>query len=207
MPSQRSETPNYSRLDAGVHSTNSAAIALLAAAATGCFLVPISIDVLSRTETLRALPAEVRSSARTYVFASPQAISVPNPTIIRDGIGEGVDSDPLAGFEALNEHNWDGYGAEPISAETLQYARQLLTVMPEPLGPPDIAPAGDGSITLEWVPDDHPKLHKLFLDIGPGEKWRAYWKLRSGEFGRRLGASFTSETAAILKTLFDDLSR
>jgi hypothetical protein len=53
--------------------------------------------------------------------------------------------------------------------------------MPETFGPPAIAHHGDGSIT--WVPDDHHQLHKLFLDIGPGEKWRAYWKLRSGEFG------------------------
>jgi hypothetical protein len=117
-----------------------------------------------------------------------------------------ADDDPPATYETLNEPNWDGYGAEPISTETLGYARQLLSVMPKTFGPPHIAPGGDGSITLEWVPDDHHKLHKLFLEIGPGEKWRAYWKLRSGEFGRRLGTSFTLATAASLQAIFDDLS-
>jgi hypothetical protein len=95
--------------------------------------------------------------------------------------------------------------AEPISTETLRYARRLLSVMPETFGHPDIAPAGDGSIALEWVMDTG-ALHKLFLDIGPGEEWRAYWQRRNGEFGRLPGSSFNSDTEHILQNLFDGLS-
>jgi hypothetical protein len=56
--------------------------------------------------------------------------------------------------------------------------------MPETLLPPS-------PITATGQSRGFPTLHKLFLDIGPGEKWRAYWKLRSGEFGRRLCTSIT----------------
>jgi len=114
--------------------------------------------------------------------------------------------DPLEGYERYSKANWDGYDAEPITAETLQYARRLLSIMPEIFGLPDIAPSADGLIGLEWVPQSGP-LHKLFFDIGPGPKWRAYWTRRSGEFGRQADASFDPKTKEALQKLFRDLSR
>jgi len=113
-------------------------------------------------------------------------------------------ANPLDGYDRFKERNWDGYDAEPITAETLRYARRLLGAMPDTFGPPDIAPSGDGSIGLEWVPGDGP-LDRLFLDIGPGEEWRAYWKRRNGEFGRLPGTGFDSQTTHILQKLFADL--
>jgi hypothetical protein len=114
--------------------------------------------------------------------------------------------DALASYESLNEPNWDGYDAQPITRETLNYARRLIHIMPETFGTPDMAPSGDGSITLEWVPETGP-IHKLFLDIGPGEQWRAYWKRRNGEFGRQPGTTITPDTKRVLQKLFDDLSK
>jgi hypothetical protein len=114
--------------------------------------------------------------------------------------------DALASYESLNEPNWDGYDAEPITRETLNYARRFIHIMPETFGTPDMAPSGDGSITLEWVPETGP-IHKLFLDIGPGEQWRAYWKRRNGEFGRQPGTTITPGTKRVLQKLFDDLSK
>jgi hypothetical protein len=112
----------------------------------------------------------------------------------------------LEGYEQYSEPNWDGYNAEPITAETLQYARWLLKVIPETLGPPDIAPSADGSIGLEWVPESG-SLRKLFLDIGPGQEWRAYWNRRNGEFGRLPGRWLSPITKHTLQKLFNDLSR
>src|SRR5258707_216062 len=85
----------------------------------------------------------------------------------------------LSGYEQYEVANWDGRDALPITSETLAYARKLMRVMPKTLGEPDVAPAADGSIALEWIPDDPTrKLNKLFLDIGPAEEWCAYWTLR-----------------------------
>jgi hypothetical protein len=113
--------------------------------------------------------------------------------------------DPLEGYEQYSEAAWDGHDAAPITADTLQYARKLLNVIPKTFGPPDIAPSADGSIGLEWVADSGP-LRKLFLDIGPGTEWRAYWNRRSGEFGRLTGKSLSANTKRTLQKLFGELS-
>jgi hypothetical protein len=118
-----------------------------------------------------------------------------------------TESDPvdLEGYEQYSEANWDGYDAEPITVETLNYARRLLKIMPNTFGSPDVAPSADGSIGLEWVLESG-QLHKLFLDIGPGEEWRAYWNRRNGEFGRLPCTSFSRDTKRILEKLFDYLN-
>jgi hypothetical protein len=116
--------------------------------------------------------------------------------------------DPLKGYDKYQTANWDGYGAEAITAATLDYARRLMKAMPTAFGRPDVAPAADGTIALEWVPDHHHKLCKLFLDIGPGEEWTAYWKLRNDHFDTVTHRGFEpTTTSAILKDLFDHLSK
>ncbi|MCK1322773.1 hypothetical protein IVA94_18100 [Bradyrhizobium sp. 156] len=117
-------------------------------------------------------------------------------------------SDQLKGYEKFQTANWDGHGAEAINASTLAYARKLTKVMPTSLGAADFAPAADGTIALEWVPDEHPTLSKLFLDIGPGEEWTAYWKLRDGQFDTVTSRGFHPvTTSSILQNLFDHLSK
>jgi hypothetical protein len=124
-----------------------------------------------------------------------------------NGVVDIPTSDPLASYEMYQIANWDGEGAEPITAQTIAYARRIIAVLPKSLGAPDIAPAGDGSIALEWVPGDPKhKLDRLFLDIGPGEQWRAYWTLRTGEFRRIPQTGFSEGTKKLLADLFRDLS-
>jgi hypothetical protein len=110
----------------------------------------------------------------------------------------------FAGYERYNQVNWDGYGAEPITSETLRYARRLMPLIPATFGLPDVAPSGDGAIGLEWVLE-RGRLRKLFLDIGPGSVWRSSWTLRNGEFGRAFGTGFTSETREQLDSFFGQL--
>jgi hypothetical protein len=113
--------------------------------------------------------------------------------------------DPLASYEEYSAANWDADGAEPITPATLTFARHIMGLLPIGLGQPDVAPAADGSIALEWVPEEHHKLDRLFLDIGPGEVWRAYWMLCDGTFGRLLGEGYADNTRPTLRKLFDDL--
>jgi hypothetical protein len=141
----------------------------------------------------------------TLVSSTQSTTDPASFTSILDSILGKPTTDPLKGYEQYNQRNWDGYDAEPITTETLRYARRLLRVMPDTFGPPDIAPSGDGFIGLEWVPDGSP-LDRLFLDIGPGEEWSAYWKLRNGAFGRLHGTGFDSQTKQHLQNLFADLS-
>jgi hypothetical protein len=112
----------------------------------------------------------------------------------------------LKEYQQLKEKNWDGYDAEPITKDTLDYARKILRAMPKTFGLPEISPGADGSVALEWHPEIG-SVRKLFLDIGPGEHWRAYWKQRDGKFNRMTGSGFDKDTKRILERLFQDLSK
>jgi hypothetical protein len=116
--------------------------------------------------------------------------------------------DLLAGYEQYEKENWDGYGAKPITEATRTFASKLMKLLPTTLGTPDVAPAGDGSIALEWIPEHRThKLDKLYLDIGPGEEWTAYWRLRDGTFDTIDNEGTNLATRAILQHLFHNLSK
>lgn len=116
--------------------------------------------------------------------------------------------DALAGYERYEQENWDGYGAKPITEETRTFARKLMNLLPTKLGQPDVAPAGDGTIALEWIPDDPThKLDKLYMDIGPGEAWTAYWRLRDGTFDTIDNEGTDLSTRVTLQHLFHSLSK
>ena len=48
------------------------------------------------------------------------------------------------------EKNWDGMGADPISAQIVREARAVLQHLPAGIPAPDITPCPDGSIDLTW---------------------------------------------------------
>lgn len=111
----------------------------------------------------------------------------------------------LASYDTFEKPNWDGHGAQQITKETLDYARRIVRFLPDTFGAPDMAPSADGSIGLEWVPDRGP-LTKLFMDIGPGKQWHAYWQRENGNTGRLSGAEIQPNLRTILRNLFVDLS-
>jgi hypothetical protein len=64
----------------------------------------------------------------------------------------------LAEYEGYNTTNWDGYGAEPVTPETLAFARTIAELLKSA---PDAAPGGDGSVCFEWVNGPN----KIFFDV------------------------------------------
>lgn len=112
----------------------------------------------------------------------------------------------LAGYDRYSLPNWDGHGAEPILPETIAATRSLLRILPSTFGEPDVAPAADGTIGLEWVPEAG-SLRKLFIDVGPRTIWRAYWKRSNGTHGDAQGVTSLVGVAEIMKSLFDKLSK
>lgn len=113
--------------------------------------------------------------------------------------------DPLEGYERYAEADWDCYGAEPISRETVEVARQFLDMLPDTLGKPHISPGSDGTIGFEWVSTDGP-LRKLYIDVGPGRVWGGYWRRASGERRTILPKSVDAGTEAELGNLFEELN-
>lgn len=119
---------------------------------------------------------------------------------------EDARDDPFKGYEKFAQADWDGDGAEPISHATVTWSKMMLAILPSNLGKPDIAPGADGKIGFEWIRDKG-ELDRLFLDIGPGSQWRAYWLMRDGTTGRLPGDASSADTEKKLIPLFAKLSR
>jgi len=117
-----------------------------------------------------------------------------------------TESDPLDGYEKYAVEDWDGYDALPITAETLHAARSILKSLPKTFGDPVCSPGADGSIVFEWLKDDGP-VRKLFIDIGPGRTWKAYWRLASGKTGTIPRKRVSISTIPELQKLFETLLR
>jgi hypothetical protein len=105
-----------------------------------------------------------------------------NPYVVSTTSSAGTLAPPdsLDGFGQYATDNWDGYGAQAITAETIAAARRFIRAMPVAYGPPDVAPGNDATIGLEWYFSNRP-IRKLFIDIGPGGVWKGFCRKASGE--------------------------
>lgn len=99
-------------------------------------------------------------------------------------MGHEIDAD----YDNYNVPDWDGYGANPITPETVAFAREMMAAIPAEASAPHVAPGADGTIGLEWVKRNPTR--KLFLDFGPGRYW-SMW-MRKGEW-RELRATGSTD--------------
>jgi hypothetical protein len=77
-------------------------------------------------------------------------------------------SDEFSSFESYDIDDWDGYGAKPITADTIKAARSFRHLFYQDIPPVDIAPGADGTIGFEWRLGVSDKLTRILIDVGPG---------------------------------------
>ena len=77
-------------------------------------------------------------------------------------------SDEFSSFESYDINDWDGYGAKPITADTVKAARSFRHLFDQDIPPADIAPGADGTIGFEWRLGAPDKLTRILIDVGPG---------------------------------------
>jgi hypothetical protein len=77
--------------------------------------------------------------------------------------------DEFSDYEHYALPRWDGYGAEPITSETVQAARSFRLLLPMDAPQPDIAPGGDGTIGFEWRSGSPENRTLILVDVGPGD--------------------------------------
>ena len=53
-------------------------------------------------------------------------------------------------FRDCSQANWDGYGAAPANALSMEWARRVLAAFPSRVGVPEIAFEPDGDAGFEW---------------------------------------------------------
>jgi hypothetical protein len=142
----------------------------------------------------------------TGALLTPNAITAPFTVwSFADTLLGALAGDPLEGFAAYRQANWDGFDAEAITSKTLEAARRIIDMLPPPFGTPDIAPGADGTIGFEWLPEDRPFV-KLYIDVGPGRIWRAYWRRRDGQRGELPPEAITLNTKSRVERLLSELS-
>lgn len=66
-------------------------------------------------------------------------------------------------YEECKEPNWDGYGAEPVSEETVQQAKKFFRLVQMPIAVPEVSAGPDGNISLEWYRKDA----NVIVYVGP----------------------------------------
>lgn len=66
-------------------------------------------------------------------------------------------SDILQSIEALRKEyaksDWDGYGANPVSHQSIHHALCFVSHLPDTIEEPDVGCDADGEVTLEWYHD------------------------------------------------------
>jgi hypothetical protein len=82
--------------------------------------------------------------------------------------------------------NWDGEGAEPVSAETIALtmavAAALSKLIPKGTPSPEVLPESDGEICLTWYAD-----HEHVLSMSVGEHGNVNFAAQLGREGARHG--------------------
>jgi hypothetical protein len=77
--------------------------------------------------------------------------------------------DRFTDYESYDVNDWDGYGALPISRETVESARRFVLQIPRRFGSVDIAPGSDGTIGFEWGFGAGLNRSFVLIDVGPGD--------------------------------------
>jgi hypothetical protein len=176
--------------------------------ATGLMATQLLITKTAAAREQFAPMVIYRSSPSTYgdyskVFGGTSLTANSGPVLA--GAHHILLDDPLSSFTAYNNPNWDGFDAEPITSETVAVARRLASLIPAAYGEADIAPGADGTIGFEWHPETGP-IRKLYIDIGPGTRWSAYWQRRGGASNRVPEQHVDAKFEATIKSFFEGLS-
>lgn len=66
-------------------------------------------------------------------------------------------------WQGCHQPNWDGYGAVPVSEDTVRNARAFLRALPAGIPVPSLGAEPDGSITMDW---HRAPRHMLSVSVG-----------------------------------------
>ena len=88
----------------------------------------------------------------------------------------GIKSAAIAQLKNLADEcadsDWDGAGADPVDAATVQNVENFLRALPDTIPMPEFAPDPDGSVSLDWIVSRH---QMFSLSIGPTNRLAYAW--------------------------------
>lgn len=108
--------------------------------------------------------------------------------------------DRFTDYESYDVSGWDGYDADPITADTLRVARHFAQSLPRHVPSSDIAPGADGTIGFEWRIGRHSDVVAIFVEVGPGDNMGAF-KERNGSKEIIVCGRVTSNMSTVINEL------
>jgi hypothetical protein len=91
-------------------------------------------------------------------------------------------------WQRCQQLNWDGEGAEAISAETHEVARRLLESLPSDMPLPSISAEPDGQLNFEWY-----QAPRRPLSASISSKGTLYWAALIGSEDPRGSCQFVDQ--------------
>ncbi|MBR0848328.1 hypothetical protein JQ543_11310 [Bradyrhizobium diazoefficiens] len=113
-----------------------------------------------------------------------------------------VVDDGFTEYEAYSEPDWDGYGAKPITIETVRAARSFSRLLPADGPQPDVAPGADGTIGFEWRFGPMPDREFVLIDVGPGTRIVARRISANGRVWPFAPTTITTGAKALIQEIF-----
>ncbi|MGV7215909.1 hypothetical protein [Bradyrhizobium sp. UFLA05-112] len=110
--------------------------------------------------------------------------------------------DEFTEYEGYDQPDWDGYGAEPISRETVRAARSFSRLLPPSVLKPDVAPGADGTIGFEWRFGFGSTREFVLVDVGPGGRVVARRVAADGIIKNFPHTTLTTGAKALINELF-----
>lgn len=130
------------------------------------FCLPVATDSNIRVPWAGTLlPASIAAGVVTYV--SLVSVGFVPRGVFRHILPRAPDR--FTDYEFYDADDWDGYGALPISRETVESARRFFLQIPRRFDYVDIAPGSDGTIGFEWRFGTGLNRSFVLIDVGPGE--------------------------------------
>lgn len=65
--------------------------------------------------------------------------------------------------------DWDGYGAKPVSQDSVRLVRKFLKMLPNDISYPDLEPEPNGALSMTWIKRGY------HLGISIDEKKQIFW--------------------------------
>ena len=97
-------------------------------------------------------------------------------------------------WQRCQQPNWDGEGAEAVSAETHEVARRLLQSLPNDMPLPSVSPEPDGQLNFEWYQAPRRLLSASFSAEGV-----VYWAALIGSEDPRGSCQFVDQFPQTLR--------
>jgi hypothetical protein len=112
--------------------------------------------------------------------------------------------DRFTEYESYGAPDWDGYGADPISIDTVRAARAFYHLLSLNNDQPDIAPGADGTIGFEWRYGPPGRQKYIVIDVGPGDVVTARVVQHTGRIERYPKTHVATSAKQLLNMLFVD---